>query len=195
MKRHAQLVALPLLAVAFANPASAHKLKVFATLEGNTISGYGFFIGGGRPQGSAVIIRDAAAREVYRSSTDAEGRYAWTAPAAGNYTVVINTREGHMAEATVAAERFAGSAPVAPAATPASAAAEPSAGHGSAGADGEIERRLETVVARQVRPLLERIEQLDARLRLADVISGVCLIVGLGGIGLWASGRKRGIKS
>ncbi len=46
-------------------------------------------------------------------------------------------------------------------------------------------------VQRQVEPLLERIEQMDARMRFTDIISGIFLIVGLAGMGLWARGLKR----
>ena len=44
---------LPLAALlALALPAQAHKLKVFATVEGDRVTGYAFFVGGGRAQGT-----------------------------------------------------------------------------------------------------------------------------------------------
>jgi nickel transport protein len=46
-------------------------------------------------------------------------------------------------------------------------------------------------VQRQIAPLMARIEQMDSRLRLTDVVSGICLILGLGGIALRARGRRR----
>ena len=49
---------------------------------------------------------------------------------------------------------------------------------------------VESAVQRQVEPLLERIEQMDNRLRFTDIMSGIFLIIGLAGIGLWARGRK-----
>jgi nickel transport protein len=50
---------------------------------------------------------------------------------------------------------------------------------------------VEAAVQRQVAPLLERIEMMDDRLRFTDVMSGIFLIIGLAGIGLWARGRRR----
>lgn len=156
-----------------AEPAQAHKLKVFATVENNTVSGYGFFIGGGRPRGAEVVIRDADARESYRGKTDDEGRFSWKASGPGEFTVIVDTMEGHVARTTLTAERFSG------------------AGEGNAAAKNpDTERMIEDAVARQVRPLLERIEEMDARLLLADIVSGICMILGLGGIGLWALGHK-----
>lgn len=175
-------------------PASAHRLKAFATVEDGAVSGYGFFVGGGRARGAAVTVRDGAGRELYRGETDAEGRFAWRPPAAADYTVIIDTREGHVAEARVSASRFGAAAEQAGQALAtggaANAAAAASAGPSAANADApELERRIEAAVARQIRPLLERIETLDARLRLSDVVAGLCAIFGLAGIALWVFGR------
>jgi len=48
------LGALALLVLAAA-PADAHRLRIFATVEGGTIEGYAFFVGGGRPDGAVVV--------------------------------------------------------------------------------------------------------------------------------------------
>ena len=177
-----------LLVVTTSNAAFAHKLKVFATVEAGTISGYGFFVGGGRPQGSTAVIKDAAGREVYRGATDSEGRFSWTPAAPSTFTVIVDTREGHVAEAVLAAERFGGAEPTPADARRSDAGATKMAT--AAAGDAETERRIEAAVARQVRPLLERIEALDARLRLADIVSGVGMILGLAGMGLWAVARR-----
>lgn len=177
-----------LIAMSSTSPAVAHKLKVFATVDGRTISGYGFFVGGGRPHGSTVIIMDGAAQEVYRGTTDSEGRFSFTPAAPSNFSVVIDTREGHVAQAVLTADRFGAIAAKSETAGPAGAMeTKPSP---SGGSDAEAERRVEAAVARQVRPLLERIEALDARLRLTDIVSGIGMILGLAGIGLWAIRRK-----
>jgi nickel transport protein len=181
------LLSALLIALASMGPAHAHKLKVFATVEGGTISGYGYFVGGGRPQGTTVIINDATAREVYRGATDRDGRFSFLPAGPSDFTVIIDTREGHVAQTVLTAERFGATGPRPQPAAPAEAHATKSAPPGSG--EAEAERRMEAVVARQVRPLLERIEALDARLRLADIVSGVCMILGLAGIGLWALGR------
>src|SRR5690606_18357004 len=51
--RHAMTRSIPavlflILSVAAASPAAAHKLKVFATVDGDAVTGYAFFVGGGR---------------------------------------------------------------------------------------------------------------------------------------------------
>lgn len=172
------------LALCFAVPAQAHKLKVFATVEGTSVAGYAFFIGGGRPHGTPWTARDAGG-EIANGATDAEGRFAFTLPptgAAGDVTVTVDTREGHIASATLSAGRFGGSPAPATAMAAQAVAPAPTA---------DVAAAVEAAVQRQVEPLLERIEELDARLRLTDIVSGIFLILGLAGMALWARGRRR----
>jgi nickel transport protein len=173
--------------------ANAHRLKVFATVEAGAITGYGFFVGGGRARGSALIIRDADGREVFKGETDGEGRFSWRPPSASDFLVSVDTREGHMAEARIPASRFSAAVanPVeATAAFLPVASEKPVAGACEPGAAG-LNALVETAVSRQVRPVLERLEAMDGALQLRDVVSGVCMIFGLAGIALWFAGRKK----
>ncbi|MCK0206623.1 cobalamin biosynthesis protein CbiL [Starkeya koreensis] len=183
MRRRA--AALLFLIFGLAVPAQAHKLKVFATVEGTSVAGYAFFIGGGRPHGTPWTAKDSSG-EIAGGTTDAEGRFAFTLPpagAAGDVTVTVDTREGHIASATLSAARLGGSAAPATAMAVRTAAPTP--------ATTDITAAVEAAVQRQVEPLLERIEELDARLRVTDIVSGIFLILGLGGMALWARGRRR----
>ena len=47
------------LVLAAAAPAAAHKLKVFATVTGDAVTGYAFFIGGGRAKGTPWTAKAA----------------------------------------------------------------------------------------------------------------------------------------
>lgn len=181
-----------LVLLAFATPAQAHKLKVFASVAGGSVAGYAFFIGGGRPNGTPWVAKDGAGSTVASGTTDAEGRFAFALPpgASGDVTVTVDTREGHIASATLAAARLGtGGAPAL--ATPPQA--QPPALQApalTANDGGVLAATVEAAVQRQVEPLLERIEELDARLRLTDIVSGIFLILGLAGMALWARGRR-----
>lgn len=187
--RRTLLLALALL-LASALPAAAHRLKLFATVEDGTITGYAFFIGGGRPQGSTIVIRDGAGTEVFRTATDDEGRFAWTPAGPDRFTVTVDARDGHAAETVLEADRFGGPpVPGAPAAAPPAfpLGASPSA----ATEAGLIEAAVDRAVARQIRPLLEAYDAAEGRARFNDVMGGIGMIVGLAGIALWASGHRR----
>lgn len=174
--------------LALALPAEAHKLKVFAAVDGLSVHGYAFFIGGGRPEGSAWMARDAAGATIASGTTDAEGRFAFDLPAApaGDVTVTVDTHEAHIASATLSARSLGATAasPPPPETSVAPAAEGPTD-------DARLAALVAAAVERGTEPLQERIEMMDSRLRFADILSGVFLIIGLVGIGLWARSKRR----
>lgn len=177
-----------LLAAAFTTQAHAHRLKVFAAAEGTTVHGYAFFIGGGRAQDSVWTAKDATGSTIAEGRTDEDGRFSFAVPAStrSEVTVTVDTQEGHIASATLSASRLGG--PASAAAAPSPAAGPPDAG--GAATPRDTAALVEAAVQRQVEPLMERIEQMDSRLRFTDALSGVFLIFGLAGIALWAKGRR-----
>ncbi|MEF2074809.1 cobalamin biosynthesis protein CbiM [Consotaella aegiceratis] len=199
------LLSVLLAGLVFAQPAFAHRLKLFATVEDMTVSGYAFFIGGGRPYDAKLTITAPDGETVFEGRTDDSGAYSWVAPKVADYVLAVDTGDGHVADATIAADRFFdGSEPDAtrtvqqsdpppdrtarPAATP----AEPQAASGID--EAEIARLTESAVdravARQIRPLLEAYDQADGRLRFNDIMGGIGMIVGLAGLGAWALSRR-----
>jgi nickel transport protein len=174
--------------LALSLPAEAHKLKVFAAVDGLSVHGYAFFIGGGRPEGSAWIAKDGAGATIASGTTDAEGRFAFELPAApaGDVTVTVDTHEAHIASATLSARTLG--APDAATPPPQPGAAQPATDMAD---DARLAALVAAAVERGTEPLQERIEIMDSRLRFADILSGVFLIIGLVGIGLWARGKRR----
>lgn len=208
MKRFAPLAFAAATAIALlatSGTAQAHRLKLFVTAEGGEISGYAFFVGGGRPEGVPFVVKDAQGREVARGSTDDRGDFRWRPPAAADYTIVVDTGDGHWSETKIDADRLAEAGPAAPATAPTasptpavvSSAASPAATAACAAPLDEaaltsrIERAVDVAVARQLRPLLAAYDQAEGRLRFNDVAGGVGMIVGLAGAALWASARRR----
>jgi len=187
MKRLALLLA----ALVFATPASAHRLKLFATLEGDVISGYAFFVGSGRAHGAAISIKDQSGKEVATLTTDDAGAYSWKAPAPQSYRLTANTGDGHVADAVIDAARFGGAAAEEPEIGPAETEAAPA----TAVSQAQIERAVDVAVARQLRPLMEAYEAAEGRTRFNDIMGGVGMIIGLAGLALWASARRAGGKA
>lgn len=214
--RAAIAIALTLL---LCGSAAAHSLRVFAKVEDGTVRGYGFFIGGGRPRGVPWTATMAGTAFANGRTDDAGGfAFAVPRPVSDAITVVIDTGEGHVASAQLPAARFGGTAAATATGPPEVATArdpvpsttemrdpalstaetrelaltttktrEPAPAAATA---PEIAALVEAAVERQVGPLLERIEVMDARMRFTDIVAGLCLIFGLAGIGLWARGRR-----
>lgn len=54
-----------------------------------------------------------------------------------------------------------------------------------------VEAAVDRAVARQIRPLLEAYDAAEGRARFNDVMGGIGMIIGLAGMALWASARRR----
>ena len=180
-----RMIALALVWLALAVPASAHKLKLFATVEGQTVSGYGFFAGGGRPKDVSWEAQDAAGLKIASGKTDAKGAFKFDVPAdfASDLKITLDTGEAHLTSTTLAASRFTPVVRKPELKEPAAAAA---------GVETDASAELvEAAVQRQVAPLMERIERMDDRMRYTDILSGAFLLIGITGIVLWARSTRR----
>ncbi len=188
------LVSLCLILV-MASPAAAHKIKVFAAVEGDTISGYAFFVGGGRAQNTDWTAKDATGQVLGTGQTGTDGTFSLsvTEPVTSDITITVDTHEGHIASKTLQAARFGVASDAAAPAQPASdisASADPAVpSHPVETSRVETTALVEAAVQRQIEPLLERIEEMDSRLRYTDILSGIFLIIGLAGMGMWARAR------
>ena len=172
-----------------ASPASAHRLKLFAHAAGDTITGYGFYIGGGRPQGAEIAVTDDSGKDLAHLKTGEDGGYSYAPPAPGRYTLTINGGDGHFANVTVAYQSEAAEpAAASPAAAEATAAAAPAAAL-TPETVKLIEQSVDKAVARQITPLLEAYDAADGKVRFNDILGGIGWIIGLAGLYLWFRGR------
>lgn len=171
-------------------PALAHKLKLFVTVDENEISGYAFFVGGGRPRGAAWRVQDAAGTTLQDGVTDDQGAFRWRTPGAADYTVVVDAGDGHGATATLPASRFVGKSEPTPSAPPDALSDTADASPADLVPVDRVEALVARAVQRETAPLLARIEEMDSRLRLTDLVSSVFLILGAAGGLLWLTGRR-----
>lgn len=205
-----RLVAALALFFALVGTAEAHRLKMFVTAEDGEISGYAFFIGGGRPEGVDFVVKTTAGAEVFRGRTDDQGNFRWRPSVAADYAVTVDAGDGHWVEGTIAADRLGivaaapteAPAPTPPVAAPSTETATPAAPVPAAALACPapldpaalaklVEAQVDRAVARQLRPLIEAQTQAEGRVRLNDVMGGIGMIVGLAGAGLWATARRR----
>jgi nickel transport protein len=120
----AVLAAVLLAAAVVAGPAAAHRLRLFATVEGRTVSGYGFFVGGGRAAGAGLVARDPTGSEVFRGTTGPDGDFRFDVATPTDLALTLDAGDGHAATTALAAERFA-AGPATPPAPPAASETVP----------------------------------------------------------------------
>ncbi|MBO8085018.1 MAG: carboxypeptidase regulatory-like domain-containing protein [Marichromatium sp.] len=160
-------------------PAWAHRLNLFAGVEGMRISGSVYFSGGAPAVG--VPIELSGGEVSLALVSDAEGRFAQTVARAADYRLVARTADGHRAEWRIDAAEFVAAPP--PQAATQTIAPTPVA-------DPALLAAIEQAVARQLRPLREELAAEQARVRLRDLLGGLGYILGLTGLALWWRARR-----
>ncbi|MBM3609609.1 MAG: cobalamin biosynthesis protein CbiM [Alphaproteobacteria bacterium] len=192
--RYLIAAAIVMAAMFGARDAQAHRLRIFATVEAGAISGYAYFVGGGRARGASVVFRDASESELHRMQADDRGVFSWTPPKPQTIRITVDAGDGHAGSLTISAKRFSAIE------TGASEQIAHEAGGGSPAApdsadiavlEKRLEARMEAAISRQLRPLLEAQEAAQARLRFSDIIAGLGLIAGMAGTALWLAARGR----
>ncbi|WP_370678274.1 cobalamin biosynthesis protein CbiM [Pleomorphomonas sp. PLEO] len=165
-------------------PAEAHRLKLFAQVTGATISGYGFYIGGGRPQGADLVVATPDGKEVSRLKTGEDGGFSFTPPSPGRFHLKLAAGDGHFAELDISTDGIPAAAAAVTATS--SAAAVPT------DLDARIAQAVDAAVARQIKPLLEAYDAAEGRVRFNDLLGGLGWIVGLAGLWAWFRSRRSG---
>jgi nickel transport protein len=159
----------------FALPAEAHRLKLFAQATGGNIAGYGFYIGGGRPQGADLVITTPDGKEVSHLKTATDGGFSFAPPSPGRYHLSLAAGDGHFAELDISTD---------------GTVAAPAVTTPQASVPADLDARIEAAVARQIRPLLEAYDAADGRVRFNDLLGGLGWIVGLAGLWAWLRSRR-----
>jgi len=174
------------LALVFAAlPAEAHKLKAFATAEGADVSGYAYFSPGGRAQQATVTVTEPDGSLVARPAVEEDGSFRFTARHRVDQRIRVDGGDGHVATYTVTAaelpDTLPGGGEAVSAAAPAAAPAE----------TPDLAAVIERSVARQIRPLREQLDAYQEKVWSHDVLGGLGVIFGLGGVAYGLAERRR----
>lgn len=182
MSRWGRALVGALLLMALAAPASAHKMKVFADVEGDTVSGYAYFSPGGRAQRVGFVVTTGDGAPVLSGTTDEQGQFSFQAGARVDYLITIDGGDGHVATTRVMAADLPEAAPTV--AVPAQRQ------NPNAADDDGLRAFIDRSVARQIRPLREQLDAYQEKIWWHDVIGGLGYILGLGGLAFGLSSRR-----
>jgi nickel transport protein len=173
--------------------AQAHKVSVFAWVEGNRIYTESKFSGGKRVKNGTVTVLDSAGNPLLEGKTDDNGEFSFEKPGTDGLTVIINAGMGHRNQWVLSAADLgiaaAGPAVSAPAVETRSGSASPVAAGGVSAAE------VEAIVARQLKENLGPLTRMVAESRekgpsVADIFGGIGYILGLVGLGAYVRYRR-----
>ena len=190
------------------HPALAHKVTVFAWVDGDQVHVESKFSGGRKPKQAAVVVFDAAGNRLLSGQTDANGAFTFIAPKPSDMKIVLQAGSGHRGEWTIRAEEFGPGSTRSPALDEPETPAEPAPVQSTAGSTGTQPlpsgQTTGELTADQVRALVE--DALDRKLKpimtymaetqqqgptVSEILGGIGYIIGLVGLGAYIQFRRR----
>jgi len=200
---------LSILLLLAATPTLAHRLQVFATVDGSLIAGTVHSGGWGTAAGTHILIQDASGETLAEITPAEDGNFSYKAREPMDHLIVADSGDGHRAAWRISASELAVGFPMREVEHPHDnsqshdhrmQAADPTAIDGenptphpylSPTLDPALETTIGRVLARQIIPLRQELNAERQRLRLQDILGGIGYIVGLAGLALWwRSGRS-----
>jgi len=169
-------------------PALAHKVMIFAWVEGDTVFTESKFSGGKKVLHAPVIIFDKDGKKLLEGKTDNKGEFSFKIPKLSDLRIVLNAAMGHKAEWTVPESelREAGaivekkSAPV------------PSGPIAVGLSKEEVQKIVEDSLDKKLRPIVRMMtESKNTKPSLTEIIGGIGYIFGLMGIALYFKNRSK----
>ncbi len=182
-------------------PAFAHKLNMFAYVEGNEIFVEGYFTDGKKAKNSEIIVFDASNSELLRGISDADGQFSFAIPQQSDMRITVNAGMGHQTEYSLLKDELHEEVedPSSEPTTTATVADENS----TQSADGPLtpitavsldnsalRTEVERAVGKAIKPLMRELSAMRAEKSLADIIGGIGFIFGLFGIAMYFKVRK-----
>ena len=189
-------------------PAWAHKVTIFAWVEGDTVYTQSKFSGGKRAKDSTVVVYDKEGNQLLEGKTDENGEFSFKVPKKTDLKVALKASMGHLAEWTIPVEEITAVAHVYESSTPevgveaATQEATPSTEAKTSMAlpvltavslsRQEVRDLIEESLDRKLAPILNMLaDSLDRGPRVSEVIGGIGYIFGLVGVALYFSTRSK----
>jgi nickel transport protein len=189
--------------------ALAHKVRIFAYAEGNTIVGETAFSGGRAPKDSEIIVQEASSdMTLLTTRTDEHGEFRFPIPEQArrnrlDLRIIINVGEGHRGEWKLTAEEYLDDAEnsetgeTVPVDTPEeiSSAAPAEKNTPTVAVNEELIRKVvEDVMNRKLGPVKRMLaESREQGPTLQDILGGIGYLLGLAGIIAWFQSKiKKG---
>ena len=205
-RRHLQTVAVILLLLAFfGSNAHAHRVIIFAWIEGQTVHTVSKFPGGKKVTGSPVVVYDQTGNRLIEGKTDDSGSFSFKIPKKSALDIVLEAGTGHQAEWHIAEKEVAKALGEEMNPSPSKGPSEaPEKTIGTVNEQSgqtlqtkgvsaaEIQSIVETTLDRKMAPVMQMLVDMhDPGPSLTEILGGVGYIIGLFGIAFYFAARKK----
>ncbi len=206
-----QLCGAVLAGMLMSGAAWAHKVNIFAWVEGDAVHTQSKFSGGKPAKDALVVVYDDTGNELLSGKTDDKGAFSFQAPKRTALTVALKASMGHLAEWRIPAEELSGATSMAeggvkrPSEAALASLDRPLAEGRHVGGDRtvvlagagvsreEIKVLIDDALDKKLAPIVRLLaESVDRGPTVVDILGGLGYIVGLAGVALYAANRSRG---
>ncbi len=167
----------------------AHKVSVYAWVEGDRVFTESFLSSGNRAAHSQIEVFDQHGKKLLTGRTDDQGMFSFKVPQKSDLKIVLRAPAGHRAEFNLKA----GDIPL-EVDRPGEGQAEkdPSIVGVPCIGEEEIQAIVEKVLDEKLGPLQKRLAAYEKRgPRITEIFGGIGYIIGLMGVALYFSHRKK----
>jgi nickel transport protein len=174
--------------------AMAHRVNVFAWVEGGTVHTESKFSGGKGVKDGEVLIYDLEGSRLFSGRTDAQGEFSFRIPQKTGMKIVVQAGMGHRGEWTIPLSEIDPRAPIPE--TPVSQegpseTAQSGAATSSVNLD-QMQHILEQSLDRRLGPVLKLLaESRDRGPTLQDILGGIGYVFGLMGLAAYVHFRRK----
>ena len=187
----------------------AHKVMIFAWVEGNTVYTQSKFSGGKKAMGAKVLVYDSDDHLLLEGKTNKNGEFSFKSPQKTDLKIVLNAGMGHMNKWDVSADEFMQKSPETDAdnltANTGSEIAAEIFGKSAniktikAASDEyvqiskeQLQKIINASLDNKLKPLIKMLSDMqNSKPHINEVIGGIGYIIGLAGIALYFSNRKK----
>lgn len=191
------LVLMICIATSMPRMASAHKMYVFAAVQGDRIEGEVYYQGGNPAPDAQIIVTGPDGTTLDQAVADQEGRFRFEPRWKMDYRIVADAGFGHRAEYTVPADELPSDLPafaadpsgIEPATKPSAAPSthSPTPIHEP---PSDLASEI-AALSQQISALRRDLDRWQARLRMQDLLGGIGYILGLMGLGSYLLRNKK----
>jgi nickel transport protein len=185
---------LAVLTVLWPGYAAAHRVTVFAWVEGETVHTESKFSGGKPVNGGEILVYDLDGNPLLSGKTNEQGEFSFKIPKKTGMKIVLQAGMGHRGEWTLPLSEIA---PHEPKPEPAVSQETP-AGMSEAGVPAssvsldQIRRVLDQSLDQRLNPVLKMLsESRDKGPTLRDILGGIGYILGLMGLAAYIHFRRK----
>ena len=189
-------------------PAWAHKVTIFAWVEGDTVHTQSKFSGGKRAKNSTVVVYDKEGNLLLEGKTNENGEFSFKVPKKTDLKVALKASMGHLAEWTIPAEEIKAVADITESKMP-EAGIQPSTQEAVPSVEAktseeapvkttvglsrqEIKELIDDSLERKLTPITNMLaDSIDRGPTVTEVIGGIGYIFGLVGVALYFGGRRK----